>query len=294
MVTTQKKLTPAARKAAILGRMSRMDETVPDRNVVAQLYSVPGAGKSTLIAELAQALRGDRQVLYVDARQGWISLEDKPELKEETIYSGSYYPAKDLMALADMLLDDRENDGPTSGVGVLVLDEYTTWYKDVLEDSVRGRTGIDGVELLPAVEGLDHGPAAAIMEAVLAKLVSVPDLDVLIVAHAREKAERVRGAGEARTTYMPNYPPLMRINIEALLHSSVFLQRKIDGRGKATRTVITAPSSTVQAKNRFSTMPIGEITPKQYVQAIVAWKNGEGVQHAALADLGETPEEEGA
>lgn len=291
MVT--KRLTPAQRKNAILGRMSRMDEVVPDRNVVAQLYSTPGAGKSTLIAELAQALRGNGQVLWTDARQGWISLEDKPHLKEEVIYSGSYYPAKDLMALADMLIEDRENDGPTSNVSVLVLDEYTTWYKDVLEDSVRGRTGIDDVELLPAVEGLDHGPAAAIMEAVLSKLVSVPDLDVLIVAHAREKAEK-GGGGSQRTSYSPNYPPLMRINIEAMLHSSAYLQRKIDGRGVATRTVITAPSGTIQAKNRFSTMPIGEITPEKYIEAIVAWKNGDGVTQAtANVDLGEAPEEEG-
>lgn len=290
MVAT-KRLTPTQRKSAILGRMSRMDEAVPDRNFVGQIYSIPGAGKTDLVARVAQALRGDRQVLFVDARQGWISLEDKPELKEEVIYSGSYYPSKDLMALADMLLEDRETGGPTANVGVLVLDEYTTWYKDVLEDSVRGRTGIDDVELLPAVEGLDHGPAAAIMEAVLSKLVSVPDLDVLLVGHAREKAERSAAGSPARTTYSPNYPPLMKINIDALLHSSVFLQRKVDGRGTATRTVITAPSSSIQAKNRLSTMPIGEITPEKYIEAIVAWKNGDGVQQAPNIDLGQQPEE---
>jgi hypothetical protein len=108
------------------------------------------------------------------------------------------------------------------------------------------------------------------MEAILDKFHSIPDLHVLIVAHAREKAQKVPGSSDPVVNYAPNFPPLSLVNIAATLHSMVFLQGKIDGRGHYTRTVTAMPTARIMAKSRIPGMTV-QMDPTDYIDTVLAW-----------------------
>lgn len=261
------------RLEAIRGRMSRMDTVERPKAAKLMVYGGPGSGKTFLTMGIAQQLKGDGDILFVDARDGWVSLEPYAWATEDVIYSGEYFPASELAALANALEEDkRTGSGPLANVNVIQLDEYSTWYKTVLEDAATKRLGAAarGDDNLPEIIGTDHGPASQIMEAVLDKFGRIPGLHVLIVAHAREKAQKVPGASDPIINYAPNFPPLSLVNISATLHSMAFLGVKIDGAGHYIRTVTAMPTSRIMAKSRIPGMS-AKMDPSDYVENVVAW-----------------------
>jgi hypothetical protein len=105
---------------------------------------------------------------------------------------------------------------------------------------------------------------------VLDKFHSIPNLHVVIIAHAREKAEKVPGSSDPLIKYAPNFPPLSLVNISATLHSMVFLSAKVDGRGHYVREVVGMPTGRIMAKSRIPGMTV-KMDPSDYVDTVVAW-----------------------
>lgn len=273
------------RQDQILARMSRGFQQ-NDSKFVGQIFGKPGSGKTFMLAGLAQTLKGDGEILWLDSSDGFISLKDEDWAQEDLLYSG-FTPASDLTAAAVALREaKRTGAGDLAGVTVVVLDEFSSWYQEILEDAARGRTGTNADDNMPEVIGNDHSLPAGVLVAAFEKFHAIPGVHVLLGAHVREKVARNGGS----TIFHPHYPPLMRINIEAKLHSSVLLRSKLTGKGAKERTVVTDLTSTVEAKNRISGMS-GEITPREYIQRVAAWveKTDYTGPHEDLSDLPDDP-----
>jgi len=277
------------RKTQVLARMRSASDTSHRPDAAIQIYGTPGWGKTTIAAALAQQLKDGGDILWIDSSDGFAAVMDEAWATEDVIYGGEHFPAEDLTALATALAESRDMENEFSTVRVLVLDEFSSWYREVLEVAARDRTGTNDDDNAPETIGTDHSLPAALLESVFMKFHRIPNLHVIVVAHAREKTEKIPGG--TRKVYHPHYPPLMNINIAAKLHSSVFLEGKTNGKGEVERMIVAQRTPLVEAKNRIPGMPTGKISPSEYIRRVVAWTHFEEYD-GPTEDLTEEPVEE--
>ena len=86
--------------AEVLSRMSDMESTEVDLLHRIMLYGPPGGGKTVLAMMTAQSLKtAGGRILYIDSKDGWVSLLDWPKLQVD-VTRFPYKSYADLPALA--------------------------------------------------------------------------------------------------------------------------------------------------------------------------------------------------
>lgn len=252
--------------ATVLSRIG--DEPVPHQ-LAQMVYGDPGSGKTVLLQKLAQEIRGDGRILFLDALEGFVSLEDPQweHLREKTVRFRVDDP-KDLAVWAEGLQTSRKLEE----FSVVVLDELSTWVRRIAEGYVRDLHGTGPDEMMPKIEGHDWGPIGALTQAILSKFLA-SGRHVLIAAHSRQ-----RGGGDDDGTpktgkFTPNFTPLLGTDIQGMLHQTTLITNRLAGRGKYERTLHTRPSASVAAKSRIAGMPMNP-TEKQFIQLTAGWTNG--------------------
>lgn len=231
----------------VFKRISTMESQIVDKDFIGLTYGNSGVGKTTLTMAIAQELREGGRILFVDSSDGFVTLEDFPFLMEDTdrIRVDDY---RDLPVLGDALLERKKGYEEYT---VVVLDEVSSWFLDMLHAFVREAEGLMPSAPLPEIVGKHYGPPSHALLDIVNKFHKTEGLHLLMVSH-----EQTRGR-EGAETAGPSLPPMFLRQINQRMHLVARVEGVIRADGYV-RSVQTQPSRRVVAKSRISLLDVME------------------------------------
>lgn len=251
-----------ANVSSILSRITDMSEQRVDKTLALQLYGKPGVGKTTLAVGLGSYIAEGKSVLYVDTREGWVSLENTPRLLSNV----RRIQFQDFGDLGQIALAIKQ--GKLGDVGCVIIDEFSVACEDLLDELYRTDVGaMPGDVPTSAIDPRLYKPVADAASRVISLFVQ-QKVHLILVAHEREVVDHRK----VKVT-RPGYSPTANAGIQRMLHVSAHVTQKVVGKGNSTsyeRQVQSHPSDLVDAKSRIGGLPL--ITdPPTFVQVIHDW-----------------------
>lgn len=231
--------------AQIMGRMTDVEHQEIKKNFFGLIYGALGVGKSVLITGIAQVLKGDGEILYLDSAQGAAVLDNHKKLKKDVNWISVTDP-RDLMTIASGL---KTRKGELANVKVVLLDEVDSWFEKILHAYVRDKYGIPSDQDLPDIEGKDYNTPTAIMINIVNTFLSVDDLHVIMVAHEQERGK------EPKIFTAPSLPPKLMRGINEKVHLVARLEAVITKDGY-NRTLQVNPTKQIVAKTRIGGLDV--------------------------------------
>lgn len=231
--------------AKIMSRMTDMELEEVEKDFLSLIYGSYGTGKTTLAQGIAQALRGEGRILYLDSLQNYVSLENIPSLMRATDRIQVTDP-RELTVLGNAM---QKRAKGFQDYNVVVLDEVDSWFEVILHNYVREVTGTMPDQDLPEIEGKHYNAPTQAFLNVLAKFHSTPNLHVIMVAHEQERGK------EPRNYIAPSLPPKLMKGINEKVHLVARLESAITKDGYS-RQLQVNPSKQVVAKTRIGNLPV--------------------------------------
>lgn len=257
---------------SIMDSISKMSDDAADVDLFAMLYAEFGVGKTVTTVALAQAIRGEGDILFCDSSDGWVSLQEFPDLMEGVDRFRATDPA-DLIPIANGLASKKLKSKRKKPYTVVILDEASSIFDILLEQSIRDKYGLSPDDPFPEVEGREYGPATMAFESLLRKFHDVSGVHVLITAHAREITEN--GIKELRPSFPPKaYAVAMR---KLQVCAALSARKKRYPKTKEvnyTRTVQLLPSTSTAAKSRIPGSPLS-CDPVEFIELVTGWVNSD-------------------
>jgi len=279
--------TANKRLQSVLGRMTDMDHQTVRKTLVAQLYGPFGSGKTVLSAALAQELKGDGNILWIDSSDGWVTLEDFPELQENVTHF-RYSEPLDVSILANAIQTKAKAklNGETvdfSKFTVVVVDEMTSIHNETLARAQRERMGLEPDEVVEEVpDRKDYNLAANITKRNFSALHRIDNLHIILTGH--ERTQKVGTREDDPYRYFLDYNPAAATALARDMHVIGYVTAS-DKRNPKTklveysRTVQCAPTTYVQAKSRIGSLGLTE-TFDSFIDKVVTWTGSSEQAHA--------------
>lgn len=264
MPNAPKKIRSAAE---IFQRISAMESQITSKDFISLLYGSYGVGKTLLGLAIAQYLKGDGRILFLDSSDGFVSAEEFPALMEGV----DRYRVDDYRELG-VLGEALKNRAPGfEEYTVVQLDEVSSWFTDMLHAWVREAEGVTNDAPLPEIEGKHYGPPTHVFTETIGRFHKTEDMHLILVSH-----EQSRGREGSEITG-PALPPRFLREINQKMHLVGRVEGVIRG-GDYERKVQTQPSRRVVAKSRLSNLSPVEMV-EDVPEKVYEWINSGTLEH---------------
>lgn len=233
------------------------------------LYGKSGVGKTVEAMELAQRITPpDKQILFVDTGEGWVSLENHPQLKRRTnrmLYTGLSQFSTFVAAVTEEL-EGFDN------YGTVVFDEFSTSAKKFLH-VVLDATNVN--YLTGAPEYKHWGIMSRNLEATVWKLLELKETHNLIfVAHEKTKQDERTKLNLTGPSFMESVEATVKENVHVVSRMTADVENRT-GVPKYKRELQLHPTKMVVAKSRVGGLEI-LASPSKFNDRVVDWMNNSG------------------
>lgn len=230
------------------------------------LYGKSGVGKTVEAMEVAQRITPpDQRILFVDTGEGWVSLENHPQLKRRTdrmLYKG--------MSQFDTLVSAmQEGAEGFNNYGTVVFDEFSTSAKKFLH-IVLDATKVD--YLTGAPEFKHWGIVSRNLERSVWKMLELKETHNLIfIAHEKTKEDQRTKINVTGPSFMESVEATVKENVHVVSRMTADVENR-SGVPNYKRELQVHPTKMVIAKSRVGGLDI-LTSPAKFNQRVVDWMN---------------------
>lgn len=266
--------------AQVLSRMSDMESTEVDLLHRIMLYGPPGGGKTVLAMMTAQSLKTEGgRILYIDSKDGWVSLLDWPKLQVD-VTRIQYEGYADLPFLASNIAKRTKG---FEHFETVIIDEESSIADQVLDTIVRERLGTPAGEIpLSNPDWTDYRPMGALITKAVEAFMDA-GVHVILISHSKTETD-IRKVIKT----MPSDSAKLAGALQKLMHVTGYVSAEVTGTAIApilTRTVQSQQTGLVAAKTRIGALRKGvKLDFMDFVTAIVEW----GTSGNMAAEIGES------
>lgn len=224
------------------------------------LYGGIGAGKTYTTMIIAHKITPlGKRILYVDYAEGWTAIKDVDQIvARSTRYQ--FDSLSQLEYLAEAIADRAPG---FDDVGTVVLDEYSSMVDNNLEKIVNELHKEDPGKHDKYMPEWPHFNRNKIQASRVHRRFSrIPGVNVLYIAHVKERVEQASGLAYVEPNFNPSYGKdfLQDLQLVGLMTAKVQSD-------KYTRKIQVQPEKRVAAKNRLG-FDKTQVSPSELISAI--------------------------
>lgn len=249
-------------------RMTDLANESVDKTLMAMIYGKPGVGKTVLAVGLAKYIAGGRDVLYVDTKEGWVSLENHPDMMEGVMRL-QYQDFDDHAAIVEAV-----KKGQLGNIGAIVVDEFSTAAEMLLHALYLNDVGATpGSIPTEEVDARLYKPLGDASRRVISMYQSLSGVHTIMVAHETTYTDHRKVV-----VTRPGFTPKNYAGLAKDMHIIAHLTAEVDGMGNKTsytRKIQSHPSKLVDAKSRIGGLPLST-DPATWVGTIGDWLENKG------------------
>jgi len=242
--------------------MESLNESVP--TFKGMIYGVSGVGKTVHSLMIAQDITPqDKEILYIDTAEGWVSLENHLELKDR-VTRMRYVNLNQIEALCR----GYKSEAPViTRFRTIVLDEATSAADFALDEVLKFRAGQDRTKDPDTPTQPDYNTTTNRVRKTYMELLTLHGVNVILVCHTRKDKDNRNIEVQS-----PSFLPKLGQKIKQPLHLIAQLTgNEIDE--KYVRILQVHPTRTVDAKCRIGGLP-PQVEYPQFINRLQEWLAG--------------------
>lgn len=261
------KPTPAQLLDALNKSVAPMDEMV--MRIKALLYGESGVGKTVEAFKLAHmCLPPGKRILYIDTGEGWVSLQNHPELMAHT-QRVAYTGIAQIKTLVQVI---QAGVPGWDDYGVIIFDEFSTSAKQ-FKHVVFQANDLD--ELTEGFEYKHWGILSRNIEDTYWKLMELKEThNMILIAHERIADRKKTGISQIAPSFMDSIEGTVKENVHVVARMTAEVVN-LSGAPQYHRSMQVHPTKLVVAKSRIGGLDI-IVTPDRFNERMQEWLESGG------------------